>query len=101
MKNQCQKGADVIVEGIDLALTAAAAAYGEVIIDRAVEHDAMCAAKAAFCANLPKLESRDTTQAYISTVALGMEMEFISVCEGRRMIWTACLWLASDKPVNP
>jgi hypothetical protein len=92
-----QKGRLAILEAIDFAVTAAAYAYGEVIIGSAREDAALCAARDAYRVNLPKLESRTATQAYISTVALGMEMGFISVSEGRQMIWTACLRLASDQ----
>jgi hypothetical protein len=92
-----QEGKLAILEAIEFAVTAAAYAYGEVIIGSAKEDAALRAARDAYRVNLPKLESRRAAQAYISTVALGMEMGFISVGEGRQMIWTACLRLASDQ----
>jgi hypothetical protein len=98
LRLELQQNRDVLTIGevIDFATKASLEAYREVTAGGASHEAAFVAARLAYRANMPMLESRSAAQAYIGTITRGMELEFISNGEAKQMIWAARLWLIAD-----
>lgn len=91
------KDVRTISEVVHFAAKAAAEAHREVFTQSGNVSAAEDAARMAYRANLPTLESRASVQAYLAAVTRGMEMHLISVREGRQLIWAARIWMTAER----
>lgn len=91
-----------IAEVVHFAAKAAAEAYREVFEQSHHDGPAHRAARVAFLANMPTLESSVSVQAYLAVVTRGIELHLVSPSEAKQMIGAARVWLAAErKPSKP